>query len=358
MGFTEMPSKERRLGDAVENFLETKRKKKRPEQTIKGYRWMIKKVNRALTEAGYDPYPNKWTEDTVNFLLDDVYCESQPGVVRREFSILNSYLMFHGNDIKEKMELEWQEDERKNVHWLTFAQARTIEQEAKGFERIVVHLELHIGLRRVEVLRLTVKDIQMGYFNVLGKGRRGGKWRQNPFDPETNAELNHFFELRDMEIRKARAKNPAVVVPDNLLIYERGGELFPYKRTAVDGMLKRIQERTGVEFSNHVLRRQFAKELHMSGEPISKISELLGHKDEKTTKLYIGIDMDQKVDSMNRLAQWRAQQTAQMGLPQNRGIFDEASKVSGQSGNHHSIEPDGPFSNVNNLWPFVLAAAC
>ncbi len=121
------------------------------------------------------------------------------------------------------MDLEWQEDGRINVHWLNPIEARRIEQEAKGLERIVVHLELHIGLRRIEVLRLRVCDIQMGYFNVLGKGRRGGKWRQNPFDAETNAELAYFFELRDMEIQKAMTKNPAVAIPDSLLIYERKG---------------------------------------------------------------------------------------------------------------------------------------
>ncbi len=97
-------------------------------------------------------------------------------------------------------------------------------------------------------------------------------------------------------------------------------------------MLKSISERTGIKFSNHVLRRQFAKELHISGVPITRISELLGHKDEKTTRLYIGVDMDLKADAMNQVAQWRAQQRAQMGLPQNGAFFEEARIVSGQSG--------------------------
>jgi site-specific recombinase XerD len=327
-----MPSQERRLDEAAEKFLQTRIKKKRAEQTIKGYRWIIGKVNRELIAAGYNPYPTRWTEATVNFLLDDVYGESQPGVARREFSILKSYLQVNGNSVIEDMDLEWQEDGRINVHWLTPLQARMIEQEAKGMERIVVHLELHIGFRRVEVLRLRVQDIKTGYFNVLGKGRRGGKWRQNPFDAETHAELSYFFELRDMEIAKARAKNPNVAVPDELLIYEAAGEIRAYKRTAVDKMLKNIQERTGVKFSNHVLRRQFAKELFMSGVSITRISELLGHKDEKTTRLYIGIDMDLKTDAMLQVAQWRDAQRTRMGLPQNGAFSSQASNLSGQSG--------------------------
>ncbi len=327
-----MPSKDRCLSEAVEKFIETKRKKKRSEHTIKGYSWIIGKVSRELREAGYDPHPKRWTEKSVDFLLDDVCSESKPGVTRREFSILNAYLKVNGSSIIEDMDIEWQEDGRINVHWLSLNDARRIEQEANGFERLVVHLELHIGLRRIEVSRLNVSDIQLGYFNILGKGRRGGKWRQNPFDMETNAELAYFFELRDMEIMKAKAKNPAVVISDNLLIYERGGNLHPFKRSTVDNMLKRIQERTGIKFSNHVLRRQFAKELHISGVPITRISELLGHKDEQTTRLYIGIDMDLKADAMNQVAQWRAQQRAQMGLPRNGAFLSEARIVSGQSG--------------------------
>jgi hypothetical protein len=76
-GVVKMPSQERRLDEAAEKFLQTRIKKKRAEQTIKGYRWIIGKVNRELIAAGYNPYPTRWTEATVNFLLDDVYPTSR-----------------------------------------------------------------------------------------------------------------------------------------------------------------------------------------------------------------------------------------------------------------------------------------
>lgn len=319
-----MPSKERNLDAALEKFLETRRKKRRAEQTIKGYAWMIRKVNRALTEAGYEAHPTRWTEATVNFLLDDLYSESQPGVARREVSVLNCYLQVHGNNVIQEMELEWPEDGRVRVHWLTPQDARRIEQEARGLERIVIHLELRIGLRRVEVLRLRVQDIMTGQFNILGKGKRGGKWRSNPFDPSTLSELSYFFQLRDMEIAKARAKDPRSEAPDNLLIYERGGRLYPYQRTAVDELVQAVSERTGVPCTNHVLRRQFAKELRLSGVPVSTISELLGHSDEKTTRLYLGIDMDDKSNAMAQAARFRAAAEA--------AFSSEARRKSGQSG--------------------------
>jgi integrase len=151
-----------------------------------------------------------------------------------------------------------------------------------------------------------LRDIQAGHFNILGKGRRGGKWRSNPFDPVTMSELSYALELRDMEIAKARSKRPNTEVPEELLIYERAGYLHPYKRSAIDKLVRGVSERTGVPFTNHVLRRQFAKELRLSGVPISTISELLGHSDEKTTRLYLGIDMDDKSSAMLQAAKFRA----------------------------------------------------
>lgn len=217
----------------------------------------------------------------------------------------------------------WPENGRANVHWLSPAEARRIEQETKGLERIVAHLELRIGLCRIEVLWLRMRDVQAGYFNILGKGKRGGKWRSNPFDPATTSELNFTLELRDAEIAKARSKCPNAEVPEELLIYERGGRLYPYKGMAVDKSISGVSEPTGVPCSNQVLRGHFAKELRLSDVPISTISELLGHSDEKTTRLYLGIDMDDKSSAMVQAAKFRAAAEATK--------MREASKVSEQS---------------------------
>jgi integrase len=120
------------------------------------------------------------------------------------------------------------------------------------------------------------------------------------------SEFNYALELRYMEIAKVWSKRPNVEVPEELLIYERAGRLYPYKRSAIDKLVRGVSERTGVPCINHVLLRQFAKELRLSGVPISTISELLGHSDEKTTRLYLGIDMDDKSSAMLQAAKFRA----------------------------------------------------
>jgi integrase len=100
---------------------------------------------------------------------------------------------------------------------------------AEGIERMLVHCELDLGLRRIEVLRLRVSDFRPGRLctvRVLGKGRHGGKPREVHWHPDTAAELEGYLRLRDAVIAKARARNPDVVVPDSLLVYERAGAVL------------------------------------------------------------------------------------------------------------------------------------
>jgi len=157
----------------------------------------------------------------------------------------------------------------------------------------------------VEALRLNISDIELGHLQVLGKGRQGGKRRTNPFHLDTNAELSYWFKLRDIEVERAKAKNPQVVVPDSLLIYERNGQLYPYQRTAIDKCLKEVVRRTGIKFTNHTLRRTYGRTMWLAGVPIETISNLMGHEDTKTTILYLGLNMDDKASAMKKLAEFQ-----------------------------------------------------
>lgn len=153
---------------------------------------------------------------------------------------------------------------------------------------------------------------------------QGGKPRTNPFHPDTVAELNLYHIIREAEIAKARHKNPDVAVPDALLIYEREGKLYAYKRSALDKMLKRVSKRTGIKFTNHTLRSTYGRTLWLAGVPIETISDLMGHEDTKTTILYLGLNMDDKASAMKKLAEFQRS----VSYREN----EKASSWSGQSG--------------------------
>lgn len=323
-----MPSKRKYLSSLQNAFINHLIEKRRSQVTVDGYRWLIAKFSRRLEEAGLDPNPKNWDRTTVLWLRDVGLAHLQPGIARREMSVLNQYATFHGNLCIKEAGLEWPRDQRSHVDWLTPAQAMTALGAAEGIERIVIHFELEMGLRRVEVIRQKVSNILMGTMNVQGKGKQGGKWRSIAFHPNTIAELNHYMLIREVEISKAQAKNPAVKVPEQLLIYERKGELHAYKRTAVDKIVARVARRVGFKFTNHTLRRTYGRMLWLAGVPIETIAEILGHADTKTTLLYLGLNMEDQADAMQKLAQF---QSKFLG-PQNYGPRGEARQKSGQSG--------------------------
>jgi len=92
-----MPSAERRLNAAIEEYLERLKTKRRAEVTVKDYRWLLKKTSRILEADGFNPYPSSWDEVTVNHIRDVWEKTLEPGVMRRQFSVLSAYLEFHGN---------------------------------------------------------------------------------------------------------------------------------------------------------------------------------------------------------------------------------------------------------------------
>ena len=169
------------------------------------------------------------------------------------------------------MRIGWPQDMRVHANWLEDDEAMAVENLAEGIEKVVVHLELDLMLRRIEVLRLKPTDFQGDRINVLGKGRMGGKWRTIPMHGETREIIGTYLLERKKIIAKARAKNPTAPIPEALLIYERNGRLGAYQKTAVDkiliGLKKRVETHYGrsFDFSNHTLRRTGGRMMWKAG---------------------------------------------------------------------------------------------
>ncbi|MDW5564207.1 MAG: site-specific integrase [Methanomassiliicoccus sp.] len=268
----------------------------------------------------------------MDYIRNEVYARQKNGVKRRHLAVLNTYLKWHGNTVIRDMKIKWPQDEKLPPEHLSPSQALSILDAAQGLERLVIHLELNLGLRRVEVLRLKPGSFKVAYLSVQGKGRGGGKWRMVPYRPDTLAELKAYQQLREEEIARAREKNPAVKVPDALLIYERGGRLHAYQKTALDKLVKGVAARTGIPFSNHTLRRTYGRTLWEANKrfpgmcPIETIAELMGHRDVRTTVLYLGINLADMADAMGTLARYQE-------LVRNQNLFSQNIMIeSGQSG--------------------------
>jgi len=185
----------------------------------------------------------------------------------------------------------------------------TVKNASKDIERVIVTLELDLRMRRIEMLRLKVSDFSSGRINsinLLGKGRYGGKPRMINWHPDTPGALEEYLELRDNEIKKARKKNPSAEIPPNLLIYEKGGKLNVYKKSAIENYLNSLGERAGFHFSNHDLRRTCGRMMFRAGVPIEIIARKFGHSDTRTTMRYLGLDFEDLSAAEDLYAKYQA----------------------------------------------------
>ena len=130
-------------------------------------------------------------------------------------------------------------------------------------------------------------------------------------------------------IAKARKKNPAVTVPDGLLIYERAGKLYSYHKTSVDELVKGVGERLGFEVTNHDLRRTCGRMMYRSGVKIEVIMRMFGHCDTKTTVRYLGLDFDDMSGAMVMYADY--QRGLMTAVPQ-MGTNGESQMDGGRAG--------------------------
>ena len=152
--------------------------------------------------------------------------------------------------------------------------------------------------------------------NVLGKGTNGGKWRTVHYSKETKDIIGEWMLERRKIVASAKKKNPTVLDPGNLLIYERGGKLHAYGDTAIDKIVcatrVRMEELYGraFSFSNHTLRRTGGRMMYRAQVPLATISSIMGHESVVQTIKYLGINLDDQADAFALVAQYEEKLSA------------------------------------------------
>ena len=186
-------------------------------------------------------------------------------------------------------------------------------QHLTGINWILAMLMYGAGLRRIECLRLRVKDIDFEYNQITVRCGKGDKDRVVPL-PQSVKEAfkNHLVFVKTQHERDLKAGYGSVELPDALarkyINTDKSWEwqyVFPAYRISKD-------PRTGIERRHHLyetviqkavktairkakihkhgschtLRHSFATHLLEDGYDIRTVQELLGHNDVKTTMIY------------------------------------------------------------------------
>jgi len=255
---------------------------------------VIEILNRIKAES----LPYKITEKDIRLLLDEM---EDMGLARNTqkgyIAALRRITEFYDNNAIKRMNLRWPADSRPNADWLTLDQAkRLLALKKTPLQELGVHLELCLGLRRIEILRMKTEDIHDSYITVRGKGQMGGKLRNVPYHRDTINVLTAFNRYRQDLIEAARSRRPAsTAVPEEYVIRLEGSVLRTYDP---DGwgwdktVIVPMREALGFQFSNHTLRRTFGRIMYRASVPVATIAQIYGHESTDVTLRYIGVDLD------------------------------------------------------------------
>lgn len=186
-------------------------------------------------------------------------------------------------------------------------QGRTIEQE-----KILTLLEACVNIRDQLLLLLLAETgyrigelLGVDYTKDIDYSKRLIKVRFR--DRNENGARAKYAEERSALISKDTfellmlylAENRELLKKTDYLLVNLSGETAgqPLNVNAVYAMLRRLEDKTGIQATPHMLRHYFANERRISGWDLPLISKALGHKHIETTIRYLNIKTDELVEA-------------------------------------------------------------
>lgn len=154
----------------------------------------------------------------------------------------------------------------------------TIGTYDNSLSKIMVALLVYTGLRKSELLNLTVSDIYLSERFLLVREGKGKKSRKVGLLPEIIADLNKWLQVKQPGLSLITMKNGQGMTRESF-------------RRRFDS----IRKKSGMDISPHGLRRTFATIASLKGIPLEIVSKTLGHTDLKTTQGYLMADEEDAI---------------------------------------------------------------
>lgn len=295
---------------SIEEFMMVRNYSKR---TIKSYLYWIKAYIIFHNKQHPEALSNKHVESFLTFLAVErkVAPATQALALNAIGFVYNKFLDRPLGDLRVFKKPRRQQ---KLPTILSVAEVRTLFSFLSDAHKLHASLLYGSGLRRIELVRLRVSDIDFDQLSIRIWNGKGFKHRLTTLAPELSHSLRRQIMLVKQLLDEDRKNEnyDGVWMPNALAKKypsapkELGWQyLFPSNKLSVDPQSKTIRrhhidestvnkairvaaKRAGIikHVSCHTLRHSFATHLLQSGADIRTVQEQLGHADVKTTEIY------------------------------------------------------------------------
>ena len=219
-------------------------------------------------------------------------------------------------DLGDLGDLIWAKKPKKLPVVFTRKEVKAVLDQLSGVNWIMVNLLYGSGLRLLECLRLRVKDIDFDYNQIIIRDGKGQKDRVTALPEIIKKPLQeHLQKVKLLHEKDLQAGFGAVYLPNALeKKYPHANKqwawqyVFPAPHLSIDprtGIKRRhhldetvLQKAVKVAIRKaginkhagcHTFRHSFATHLLENGYDIRTVQELLGHKDIRTTMIYLHV---------------------------------------------------------------------
>ncbi|WP_344924157.1 tyrosine-type recombinase/integrase [Aquimarina addita] len=148
-------------------------------------------------------------------------------------------------------------------------------------DRLIVELFYATGMRRIELVELTLGDVDLSNALVKVLGKRN-KERYIPLIPSVVSTIKEYLSLREEVVSDSEIQF--------FILTEKGVKVY---ETLVYRVINNYfsEASSKVKKSPHILRHSFATHLLNEGANLNAVKELLGHSSLAATQVYVNQSM-------------------------------------------------------------------